>query len=276
MLGKRTSSDSQSIIKLSFPGKSGTFLLDSDLIPETHAYPVFRPGDQNTEPSADNNAFLIIDQNSLGMPNADDRLEIRGFTGTYGSATKPVYFSNGLLTECQTYAGGTKLTINGTSYAGSSQTIYAPTNAISTNTAKRYLLGSSSTTSMVTTNTNSSCYMQSGNIYATAFYASSDKRLKENIKDLDLNCLYLINNINLREFSWKNDNEHKPTVGVIAQELRQVLPEKYAHEFIGGEETEDEYLSVNDSKLVYLLVGAIQEQQEEIESLKAKIDSKIV
>ena len=35
-------------------------------------------------------------------------------------------------------------------------------------------------------------------------------------------------------------------------------------------------LSINDSKLVYLLIGAIQEQQKEIESLKAKIDSKIV
>lgn len=113
--------------------------------------------------------------------------------------------------------------------------------------------------------------MKSNNLYAKAFYASSDRRLKENIKDLDLNCLDLVNNINLREFSWKTDEEHKPTIGAIAQELRQVLPEKYAHEFIGGQETDDEYLSINDSKLVYLLIGAIQEQQKEIEELKRKI-----
>ena len=115
-----------------------------------------------------------------------------------------------------------------------------------------------------------------GNLYASAFYAASDRRLKENIKDLDLNCLDLVNNINLREFSWKADEEHKPVIGAIAQELRQVLPEKYVHEFIGGQETDDEYLSINDSKLVYLLIGAIQEQQKEIESLKAKIDNEIV
>ena len=48
------------------------------------------------------------------------------------------------------------------------------------------------------------------------------------------------------------------------------------HELIGGQETDNEYLSINDSKLVYLLIGAIQEQQKEIESLKAKMDSKIV
>ena len=90
-------------------------------------------------------------------------------------------------------------------------------------------------------------------------------------------CLDLVNTINLREFSWKDDEEHKPAIGAIAQELRQVLPEKYVHEFIGGKEADDEYLSINDSKLVYLIIGAIQEQQKEIESLKAKIkiDSKI-
>ena len=147
---------------------------------------------------------------------------------------------------------------------------------LTNNSTKRYLIGSTSATTWSGVGTNSSCYTSSGNLYAHAFYAASDRRLKENIKDLDLNCLDLVNNINLREFSWKADEEHKPVIGAIAQELRQVLPEKYVHEFIGGQETDDEYLSINDSKLVYLLIGAIQEQQKEIESLKAKIDSKIV
>ena len=147
---------------------------------------------------------------------------------------------------------------------------------LTNNSTKRYLIGSTSATSWSGVGTNSSCYTSSGNLYATYFYGTSDRRLKENIKDLDLNCLDLVNNINLREFSWKADEKHKPVIGAIAQELNQVLPEKYRHEFIGGQETKDEYLSINDSKLVYLLIGAIQEQQKEIESLKAKIDGKIV
>lgn len=141
---------------------------------------------------------------------------------------------------------------------------------------KRFLIGSGSAGTWSDIGTNGKVYTQSGSLYATYFYGTSDRRLKENIKDLDLNCLDLVNNINLREFSWKADKEHKPTIGAVAQELRQVLPEKYVHEFIGGQETNDEYLSINDSKLVYLLIGAIQEQQKEIESLKAKIDSKTV
>ena len=143
------------------------------------------------------------------------------------------------------------------------------------NESKLLLIGAASQSSSIQTYSNKDVYTQSSNLYAKAFYASSDRRLKENIKDLDLNCLDLVNNINLREFSWKADEEHKPVVGAIAQELRQVLPEKYVHEFIGGKETDDEYLSINDSKLVYLLIGAIQEQQKEIEILKAKIDSKV-
>ena len=147
---------------------------------------------------------------------------------------------------------------------------------LTNNDTKRYLIGSYSATSWSDIGTNYSCYTQSGNLYATYFYGTSDRRLKENIKDLDLNCLDLVNNINLREFSWKADETHKPVIGAIAQELKQILPEKYVHEFIGGQETKDDYLSINDSKLVYLLIGAIQEQQKEIESLKAKIDNKIV
>lgn len=143
------------------------------------------------------------------------------------------------------------------------------------NASKLLLIGATGQATYAQTYSNSAVYTNSGNLYAKAFYAASDRRLKENIKDLDLNCLDLVNNINLREFSWKTDEEHKPTIGAIAQELKQILPEKYVHEFIGGKEADDEYLSINDSKLVYLLIGAIQEQQKEIESLKAKIDSKI-
>ena len=143
------------------------------------------------------------------------------------------------------------------------------------NVSKLLLIGAAGQAEYTRTYSNKAVYTQNDNLYAKAFYASSDRRLKENIKDLNLNCLDLVNNINLREFSWKTDEEHKPTIGAIAQELKQILPEKYVHEFIGGQETDDEYLSINDSKLVYLLIGAIQEQQKEIESLKAKIDSKI-
>ena len=47
-----------------------------------------------------------------------------------GSTTKPVYVSSaGVVTEANTYAGGTAVTLNGTSAAGSTASFYAPTTA---------------------------------------------------------------------------------------------------------------------------------------------------
>ena len=47
-----------------------------------------------------------------------------------GSTTKPVYTSgSGTFAECSTYAGGTAVTLNGTSKAASTASFYAPTTA---------------------------------------------------------------------------------------------------------------------------------------------------
>ena len=54
-----------------------------------------------------------------------------------GSDTKPVYFSNGVPKEAKTYAGGTAVTLNGTSKAASTASFYAPTSA---GTAKQILV----------------------------------------------------------------------------------------------------------------------------------------
>jgi len=50
-------------------------------------------------------------------------------TGTVGSATKPIYLNSGTPTAGSDYAGGTKVTLNGTDKGASTATIYAPTTA---------------------------------------------------------------------------------------------------------------------------------------------------
>ena len=100
-------------------------------------------------------------------------------------------------------------------------------------------------------------------------YASSDKRLKENIKPLD-NALDKINKINGVEFDWiDGKDEHGNSVhsneghdvGVIAQEIEEVLPE-VVHTRDNG------YKAVKYEKIVPLLIQAIKEQQQQIEELK--------
>ena len=104
--------------------------------------------------------------------SAGDGLTLNGTTfkvelDANGDSTMPVYIGdNGLPSICSSYAGGTKVTLNGIDRGATSTSIYAPTNPINTSTAKRYLIGSSSSTDVVTENTNTSCYMQNGILYS--------------------------------------------------------------------------------------------------------------
>lgn len=50
-------------------------------------------------------------------------------SSTIGSSTAPVYLNSGTATKCSTYAGGTAVTLNGSSKAASTAAFYAPTTA---------------------------------------------------------------------------------------------------------------------------------------------------
>ena len=109
----------------------------------------------------------------------------------------------------------------------------------------------------------------SGNVYAAAdviAYASSDKKLKDNIVNIK-NPLDKISKLNGIEFDWNNNQDvyDGHDIGVIAQEVEEVLPEIV-------ETRDDGYKAVKYEKIVPLLIEAIKEQQEEIELLKANYD----
>jgi hypothetical protein len=104
-------------------------------------------------------------------------------------------------------------------------------------------------------------------------FASSDKRLKENIKPLD-NALDKINKINGVEFDWIDGKDehgnsvHSNTghdVGVIAQEIEEVLPEVVTTRDNG-------YKAIKYEKIVPLLIEAIKEQQQQINKLEEKLN----
>ena len=52
----------------------------------------------------------------------------------------------------------------------------------------------------------------------------SDRKLKTNIKPTDVSAVDLINRLDLMQYDWKSDGSHE-RIGLIAQELREVLPE---------------------------------------------------
>ena len=104
-------------------------------------------------------------------------------------------------------------------------------------------------------------------IKATSFNATSDKRLKTNITELNYSALDIVKDMKTYSFEYISDPDIQQ-IGVIAQELE----DKKIGDFSFVSEDSNGYLSVKESKLVYLLIKAVQEQQKEIEELKRKIN----
>lgn len=61
--------------------------------------------------------------------NASRYILYANSNSTVGSSTQPVYFSSQGATTCSTYAGGTKVTLNGSAKGASTASFYAPTGA---------------------------------------------------------------------------------------------------------------------------------------------------
>ena len=100
----------------------------------------------------------------------------------------------------------------------------------------------------------------SGIITATDFNSASDINLKENIQRID-NPIDKIIKIDGVRFDWKSDN--KPSMGVIAQNIEEVLPE-----LVNGEESK----TVNYNGIIGLLIECVKTQQEQIDELNRRLD----
>jgi hypothetical protein len=106
----------------------------------------------------------------------------------------------------------------------------------------------------------------------TCDYTWSDIAMKRNIQELS-GALGLINQLNPVTFEFRYDEEkfkdfflpHETQFGLIAQDVEKILPQLV-------ENTVSGYKIVKYEKFVPLLVGAIKEQQKEIEELKLTIN----
>ena len=93
---------------------------------------------------------------------------------------------------------------------------------------------------------------------------SSDERLKKNVIDLDYG-LKEIQKLRPVSYEWRQ-NDDGIKLGLIAQEINQVVPE-----VVHVPENHEEFLSVNYSELIPVLIKAIQEQQKLIEAQNVEI-----
>ena len=112
-----------------------------------------------------------------------------------------------------------------------------------------------------------------GQIQAVSFNATSDKRAKTNIKRLDQEkALDIVNKLPVYSFNYKKDNT--PSIGVLAQEAAVYDGAIPNFSLVNNEQATGEngdYQTVKESKLVYILWAAIQEQSRQINQLKSQL-----
>ena len=108
----------------------------------------------------------------------------------------------------------------------------------------------------VTNSTTVANVISSGIVTAVDFNSTSDESLKTNINTVD-NALNIVNNLRGVSFDWKETG--KPSYGVIAQELEQVLPALVS---------DTEIKTVNYNGIIGVLIEAVKELSEEVERLK--------
>jgi len=111
------------------------------------------------------------------------------------------------------------------------------------------------------------------NNYCKALYfnATSDKRAKENFNKLNSGFLDIVKKVQIYSFNYKTD-ETQRTIGLIAQELQDIDIDGFSLVDNKNATGKDgDFMMIRESKLIYVLLGAVQELTKEVEDLKKRL-----
>lgn len=95
-----------------------------------------------------------------------------------------------------------------------------------------------------------------GSISAVQYTATSDRRLKENLQNFSHGDI-----LDLPIYKFDYINGTKNHIGCMAQDLQAICPE-IVHENESG------YLTIEENKIIYLLLNKMKEMKKEINELK--------
>ena len=268
-------------------GALSAVTVTNDTSTATPLFPIFTSstGTSITGVSVDANGLTFIPNGpgslGIGTTSPTQNLDVNGNTRFRGSIFDNSNLSgtaNQVLTAGPSGAGVTWATLN----AGSVGAISGIT-ITDDNTGIRYPLFTSATSGSITgqfVDSNGLVYDTLNNrlgigsltpasrldivgdvkvlgiITATDFNSSSDRTLKHDIQVIE-NPIEKVLQLNGVTFNWNETG--KPSVGVIAQEVEQVLPELVS---------DTDPKSVNYNGLIGLLIECVKDQQKQIDELK--------
>lgn len=109
-------------------------------------------------------------------------------------------------------------------------------------------------------------WYSTGNVYARGtLLASSDRRLKENIKPIE-NALQSLDSLEGVYFNWKDTSREGRQIGLIAQDVEKAFPEVVS-------EDQDGFKAVSYAALIAPVINAIKELKSENRDLRARVEA---
>ncbi len=103
-----------------------------------------------------------------------------------------------------------------------------------------------------------------------AYFNNSDERLKTNVQPMPYG-LAEVQQLNPKTFNWIYDQTAEPQtiLGVIAQEVQQVIPEIISE---GSPDPDgNTFLGIDSTGLIHVLINAVKELSSQVEELTARI-----
>lgn len=106
------------------------------------------------------------------------------------------------------------------------------------------------------------------NVYATNFVSTSDLRLKTNVLPIryGLSTLMQLKPVSYDWAAKREGGSNHPDIGLIAQDVQPIIPES-----VSSADDEAHTLGVAYGSLVPVLIKAVQEQQTQIDELRATL-----
>ncbi|EJU4942265.1 tail fiber domain-containing protein [Salmonella enterica] len=115
----------------------------------------------------------------------------------------------------------------------------------------------------------------SGNINCNDVYIRSDSRLKINVENYEENATDKVNKLTVKTYdkvkSLKDREVVGHEIGIIAQDLKEILPEAVTLTNIGSPEEVEEVYTISNSAVNALLIKAVQEMSKRIEYLESQV-----
>ena len=153
--------------------------------------------------------------------------------------------------------------INGVSFNGSADITIPTATVAGSNTQVQYNnSGNLGASSSFTWDNSVQELTVVGTVFANQFTSLSDRTKKTNIRTIE-NPVDIVKQLRGVRFDWIDDN--KPSLGLIAQEVEEVLPELVEVNTIGNK-------SLLYGNIIGVLIEVVKEQQKQIDVLKREID----